>query len=150
MLDPEKLFHVGVVVADLDSSATALTVAGAGAFHPVIEGDQQVWTPDGDVDMHFRVRFSTGQLRYELIQESPGTLWETSRSSLHHLAYWASDFERSIVDLVDRGLPVVARTPRWSYHSTPDGYFIELLDETRRPELEARWAEAERRLDTPT
>lgn len=146
MLHPDNLFHVGIAVRDLDISAAALSAAGACVFHPLIQVDHQVQTADGEATVHFAVRYSTGPFRFELIKEVAGTIWTASERSLHHLGYWAQDLERSIAGLTEQGLPVTARTAWWSLHRTPDGYYIELLDEIRRPDLEARWAAAENSL----
>jgi hypothetical protein len=142
LLDKSKLFHIGIVVPDVDATAGELGATGVQSFHPPIESARSVKTPSGPIDVRFRVRYSFGPFRLELVQEVPGTIWVAS-AGLHHLGYWAADLDSQSAALEDEGFPMVARSDAWSYHRSSAGFYVELLDEGRRPEMEERWRKAE-------
>jgi hypothetical protein len=139
ILDPQQMFHIGVVVPDLEAWKSRMSATTGQRFLPTTHSEREVTTPDGLVTVQFAVSYSLDPFRVELIQEIPGTIWTTGSGRLHHLGYWAEDFRAKAKQIADAGYPCAASSDSWSYHEYGD-FYVELLDAARRPETQARWA----------
>jgi len=88
MGDPE-LFHVGIVVKDLEAARARFTELVGTRWGPIMEPVME-WT-DGDGNHHStpqRLSYSEGPPHLELIEEIPGTGWVCNEhSNLHHIGY---------------------------------------------------------------
>lgn len=142
MLHPSDLYHVGMVVPDVDIAASELEAIGGQQFYDPTTNKRVLTTAAGPLDVEFKVRYSRGPFRLELIRAVPGTLW-VAGAALHHLGYWCDDLESGIAELERAGMPMAARSEHWSYHSTAHGYYVEILDRQLRPQMSARWDAAE-------
>ena len=141
------LAHIGIAVPDMERAKSLFTSffgcrwapMGNGAMPLRIDGRQvsvplqACWTVEGPPDL-------------ELICAPEGTLWYTpDRIVLHHMAYWADDFEATSARLSAAGFPleltydeIEDRISRFAYHKVPGGPRIELIDARRRAALEER------------
>jgi hypothetical protein len=145
-------FHVGLVVADVDSAMRDLGSAFGLGWSSVRCTETAVWTPQGRVDLTFRGAFSRpGPTRIELIEAISGTLWDSSDdTSLHHVSFWSSDLEGDSDELEMKGFPRVATSWRdgakgrpslFAYHRRASGPHMELLDEQEKAQYEEWWSE---------
>lgn len=147
MLTHRALYHVAIVVNDLDAAKQEYT--NALGLSRGVEGDYPDVTLDDSRGRHVvRIRFaysSEAPVRLELLQAVPDTILVPSgRGQLHHLGYWSQDVERDCGDLVAQGMTRLAslasvveegRTAA-AYVSAANGGIIELVDEpTARPLL---------------
>lgn len=156
MLDLTDIYHTGFVVPDLDAAMAELTTVFGVAWNAVEERDMPVSTPDGHVDARMRFVYSRGgSPRLELLEPVPRTAWEAPSNAFglggaHHIGVWADDFAETSAALEAAGLPRVLTfddgsggAVRFAYHRLPSGPFVELVDGTRRAELEAWFEGAE-------
>ncbi len=138
MLDLTKIYHVGLVVPDLEAAVAEHRRLGV-AFADPIEGRRMAEGPDGPIDMDVHACYAQPPVALEIVQEMPGTLWQPGeRGRLHHLALRTDDFEAESAALEASGWPRVAWSDLgWVYHQSPFGYYVELIS----PELLAVQAE---------
>ena len=135
-----NVYHVGFVVPDLDEAVARVGEALRLRFtEPMEMAGLQLATPDGPRDAALRLCYSTRPVHVELIQSVPGTLWDTEeRERGHHLGVWTDDVEVEGARLESLGMPAVwwgtgADGRRvFSYHATPYGFFVELVDTVAR------------------
>ena len=136
-----ELWHVGIVVDDLDATALELGATLGHSFTSVQEQEVTVVLGDRAADPcaleTARVRWAatSGESPdWELIQAGSG-LWSTERSrgqALHHLAYWSDDLEGDIARLRGQGYELEASGDdvegriRFAYLIAPGGIRIEL------------------------
>jgi catechol 2,3-dioxygenase-like lactoylglutathione lyase family enzyme len=141
-----ELWHVGIVVDDLDATARDLGATLGHSFTSVQEqevtvvlGDRSAApeAPDACALETARVRWAAtaGESPdWELIQAGSG-IWSTEQSrgqALHHLAYWSDDLEGDIARLVAQGYELEASGDdvegriRFAYLIAPGGIRLEL------------------------
>lgn len=155
MLNVTDIYHTGFVVADIELAKAELTTVFGVSWTAVEEVDMPVVTPEGPKEITLRFTYSQGGTpRLELLEPVPGTAWDTPTHSFgpgaaHHVGVWADDFVRTSDKMVAAGFPRVltfddgsgtGAAYRFAYHRLPSGALVELVDATRRPELEA-WFE---------
>ncbi|MFD9665117.1 VOC family protein [Rhodococcus sp. NPDC059968] len=102
VLKHENLFHVGVVVEDLDQGMAefreSLGVSWRQPFFPSAD----VKTPHGRSTMKVGAVYTEhGPVHYELLQRIDSGLWQTC--GLHHLGYWSNDVAGDTERLVKLG-----------------------------------------------
>ena len=141
------LAHIGIAVPDIAHARALFTgffgcrwaSMGNGELPLRIDGRrvsvplQACWTVEGPPDL-------------ELICAPKGTLWYTAGDIiLHHMAYWADDFEATSARLSAAGFPleltydeIEGQVSRFAYHRVPGGPRIELIDARRRAALKER------------
>jgi hypothetical protein len=145
----EDLYHVGIVVDDLDAALRSLTAVGGYRWCDQYEGDQVVETRDGELTIPLRFAYSMSEPRLEILQSVPDTLWVPASSGIHHLGYWSDDVDADLAALVGAGLEVEARAPLpdgstlWAYCGAPSGPRTELVSAMIRPVME-QWFETGR------
>jgi catechol 2,3-dioxygenase-like lactoylglutathione lyase family enzyme len=147
-----ELWHVGIVVDDLDATARELGATLGHSFTSVQEQEVTVVLGDrsgaagasGSSAASDPCVLETARVRWaatsgespdwELIQAGSG-LWSTERSrgqALHHLAYWSDDLEGDIARLRGQGYELEASGDdvegriRFAYLIAPGGIRIEL------------------------
>ena len=114
-MKPEDLYHIGVVVDDLDEALRSLSELAGYRWCEEYAGDQVVETPRGEITVPMRFAYSMDEPRLEILQSVPGTLWTATSSGIHHLGYWSDDVNADLETLVAGGHELEARAP------LPDG-----------------------------
>ena len=87
-------YHVGMVVPDVDAARTRLTELIGVTWGPILDMDEVPYRDgDGvDVVLPSRICYSTSEPYLEVIQATPGTVWELDEhSNLHHIGFWSGD-----------------------------------------------------------
>jgi catechol 2,3-dioxygenase-like lactoylglutathione lyase family enzyme len=143
-------FHVGVRVADLESSMAALSAGLGLRWAQVVEREQDVWTPEaGAHQVPLRFTYSCdGPQHVELLQGSPGSVWDgTTSPGIHHVGVWVDDIAAEVERLVGVGwtLEAAGRPPEdgygpMAYVRAPDGTLLEPVSSDVRPRFERWWA----------
>ncbi len=142
-LNAADLYHTGIVVSDLEAAKARMTDIAGYHWTVTLTGEVLVRTADGDRTLGMRYAYSLEAPHIELVQEIPGTLWEsTPRLATHHLGYFCDDlattskrleeagFEREVCAVVDGVAPSI-----FAFHVSPDGARIEIVERTRIPDL---------------
>lgn len=144
-MNTSELFHVGIVVPDLDAARTRLAELLGVQWGPVVEGDIEIRDADGrDRVVPNRICYSTTPPYLELIQEVPGTPWVCNEhSNLHHIGYFSDDLVADSGHLRAAACPMEmldghgdAPPAIWTYHRDPLGVRIELVAASLRPMME--------------
>jgi hypothetical protein len=86
---------------------------------------------------------TTGPHHVELVQSIPGTLWSVvAPGHAHHLGYWVDDVPSAATELERLGSQQVAgvavkdgRPPICTYHRSPSGLYLEIVDRRMRAVL---------------
>ena len=132
-----RVYHVGFVVPDLDAAIPAMTeVLGVPFTAPMELPLPRLDTPDGRHEVAIRYAYSTRPINVELIESVPGTLWDfDDRVRGHHLGIWADDVAAESDRLASLGMPAAwwgsdetSGRRIFSYHLTPFGFYVELVD----------------------
>jgi catechol 2,3-dioxygenase-like lactoylglutathione lyase family enzyme len=143
LLGALDVFHVGVVVVDLDA-AMARIGAGLGVdWASVQERSQPLRTAAGAClteDLRFTYS-ANGHLHVELIESGPGSVWTpTEPYGLHHIGAFADD----IAVAPGSGMTLEfggghGEIPAgFAYYTAPEGIRVELVESARRGEFD-RW-----------
>lgn len=144
MLEDRELFHVGIVVAELEAALAAITQVAGTQWGPIRSATMETETGDGHTgNTSLRYVFSEGARMVELVEAVPGTLWEPVPRGVHHVGYWSdaidddsARLQRSGVELALRGRREGTTSWMFAYHRTADG-LVELVDSSRRAALAA-------------
>lgn len=143
------LFHTGSIVDDIERAMHDMTEAfGTRWCAPSKGGRTEVWTPAGMVEFENRLVFSLDSAhRVELIEQVDASELPPVPGGrpLHHLGYWVTDLDVARGEFEAMGYPVYfarltddGSKTLVSYHINPTGgLFIELLDRSIRPSIEA-------------
>jgi hypothetical protein len=134
-----RAYHAGYVVRDLEQAMDVLGAAMDVVWAPPMDyPGRRFMTRDGEIDVpQLRLTYSTLPVHIELIQEAPGTLWVADEGGLrgHHIGVWADDLAADSQRLVALGLPIHTHgldehgnLASFTYHETPFGLYIELVD----------------------
>lgn len=146
------IYHIGVIVPQLETAMAELTDILGLAWGPVVEtGPSQMIQPgSGTKTAHsFRIAFSQDQPHFELIEELPGTLWVCNPySNLHHVGFWGAGLVPESSRIVGAGCPVeiMGLGPddgvplRMAYHRNALGVRIEVVDVKAQRAISALWA----------
>ncbi|MER6981211.1 VOC family protein [Streptomyces carpinensis] len=154
MLSTANIYHTGFVVPSIEDAMKEFTAVFGVSWTRTEEREMPVLTPDGPVLAQMRFAYSQGgEPRIELLEPVAGTIWEQpvqpggGPSSAHHIGVWAEDFQKTSEELEAVGCPRVltyddgsGRAVRFAYHRMASGAIVEIIDATRRAELEA-WFE---------
>ena len=140
------LYHVGIVVPDVEAAMAHFTEVLGAEWGPIVETDAiDVRDADGhDLTLPNKICFSTVAPHLELIQELPGSVWVCNEhSNLHHVGFWAdalpSDsgaFAASQCPLQICGREGAQVPVGWAYHRDPLGVRFELVDAAMKPLME--------------
>jgi catechol 2,3-dioxygenase-like lactoylglutathione lyase family enzyme len=139
-VNPADLYHVGLVVADIESAAAQLTAAAGYQWTKPVEYTLSVTTADGDADVPFAFVYSLQAPHLELVQEVPGTIWTaTADRAAHHLGYWVDDIAAAASRLEAVGYRQEARpagetASTFAYYLDPAGVRIEIVDRALFPD----------------
>jgi catechol 2,3-dioxygenase-like lactoylglutathione lyase family enzyme len=138
-LGPADLYHVGIVVPDIDSAAERLTNVSGYTWTKPVEFALSVTTSAGDFELVNRFVYSLQAPHLELVQEVPGTVWA---APAHHLGYWVDDIGSAAAQLEQAGYLQEARPSgeplsTFAYYTDPAGIRIELVDRALFPDWPA-------------
>jgi len=127
-------FQIGVHVSDIDNAMQEIT-AGLGLS----------WTDIRDMtvgEWNIRVAFARqGPPFIELVQGPPGSPWHVaSGSSIDHLGYWTSEYERERERLNSIDLPELrGGAGRVHFHLPAAGFRLELFDDEGKDAFYKAW-----------
>jgi catechol 2,3-dioxygenase-like lactoylglutathione lyase family enzyme len=140
-----ELYHVGIVVPDLESARERFSALLGLGWGPVVEGLVEVRDAGGnDLVVPNRICYSTEPPYLELIEETPGTIWVCNEySNLHHIGFFSDSLVADSVDLASVRCPLELQgrdgthaPVNWTYHRDPLGVRIEQVDVAIRPMME--------------
>ena len=135
------MYHVGLVVGDLadavdqDQEALDLSFAKVREIHfpVVVDGERRA------IDMLATYSLD-GPPYLELIEEKAGATLAADALGLNHLGFWAKDVPAAKARLDALGMPGRVRDQsvptRISYHQSPHGLWIELVDTSVKATLD--------------
>ncbi len=141
-----ELFHVGIVVPDLDAGCARFSELLGIEWGPVMRNDIEVRDGDGnDLVVHNVMRYSTSAPYIELIQETPGTPWVCNEhSNLHHIGFFSDQLVADSGQLHAASCPLEFMDGNgdgppgmFAYHRDPLGVRIEVVNADMRPMMEA-------------
>ncbi|MCW2646811.1 MAG: hypothetical protein JWP07_2920 [Pseudonocardiales bacterium] len=149
-LHPVNMFHVGIVVTDIQCAIADMQRIGVLAWTPVGQADSVRRVGDTSEPISVLWAFSVGPgAHVEIIQ--PRIAPASMTPGIHHVGYWSSDLAR------DSELLLAASyvsefalgyssddAPHIRFFTSVSGPRIELVSESLRPGLEDAWAQARR------
>jgi catechol 2,3-dioxygenase-like lactoylglutathione lyase family enzyme len=139
------MFHVGIVVPDLDAARARFTELLETQWGPIIEGDIDIRDGAGnDLVVPNRICYSTQPPYLELITEVPGTPWVCNEhSNLHHIGFFSHVLVADSGRLSAVGCPLElldghgnAPPSTFTYHRDPLGVRVELVNVELRTAME--------------
>jgi len=141
-----ELYHVGIVVPDVEAAMVHFTDLLGVVWGPVVEVDAfDVRDGDGnDLTLPNKLCYSTVAPYLELVEELPGSVWVCNEhSNIHHIGFWTdaltsdSDaFGASQCPLQLCGREGVEAPVQFAYHRDPLGVRFELVDIAMKPMME--------------
>jgi catechol 2,3-dioxygenase-like lactoylglutathione lyase family enzyme len=140
-----EMFHVGIVVPDLDATRARFTELLETQWGPIIEGDIDIRDGAGnDLVVPNRICYSTQPPYLELITEVPGTPWVCNEhSNLHHIGFFSHALVADSGHLSAVGCPLElldghgnALPSTFTYHRDPVGVRVELVNVELRTAME--------------
>lgn len=147
MIDPARIYHIGVVVQDLDKAMHELGGALGYKWSEVRDMSLDFITPAGPGNLSARVVFTRqGPPWLEVIEGPAGSIWSAVKgNALHHLAYYVDDLtlERERLAALGMEFEVGGRGPDgqvtgFAYLKSPVSGRIELVESRLRDSME-RW-----------
>jgi Glyoxalase/Bleomycin resistance protein/Dioxygenase superfamily len=139
-----EMYHVGIVVPDLEGAQARLSSLLAVSWGPTVEIENPLRLPSGESSsVALKMSYSTEAPYLELIEERVGTPWVCNEdSNLHHLGFFSSDVTSTSRNLIGSQCPLeVASSDAmpgtgWAYHRDPLGIRIEIVAQEMRQGLE--------------
>ncbi len=146
-----RLYHVGIVVPDVEAAKSHLSDLLGITWGPVLHVDAyDVRAFDeggGDgTDLVFpnTLCYSTEPPHLELVEEVPGSVWECNEhSNLHHIGVWTDALPADSARYTELRCPLqlcghdADTAPiQFAYHRDPLGVRIELVDAAMKPMME--------------
>jgi catechol 2,3-dioxygenase-like lactoylglutathione lyase family enzyme len=141
------LYHVGIVVPDIEAAKARFTDLLGITWGPVVE-TEAIELRDGDGnELVFpnTLCYSTEPPYLELVLEVPGSVWECNEhSNLHHIGVWSDDLHAETAKYSDDlicplqlcGRDAEGGLQQFAYHHDPLGVRIELVDASMKPFME--------------
>jgi hypothetical protein len=141
------LYHVGIVVTDIQTASTKLSELLGIAWGPVMHLDAVEYRDEDGQDMVLptTMRYSTGTPCLELILEVPGSVWVRNEwSNLHHIGFWSDSLPDQSGAFSAAGCPLqlcgraAGDAPTsFAYHRDNDlGIRMELVDGAMRDAMQ--------------
>lgn len=148
MIDPARLYHIGVVVQDLDRAMDELATAMGYTWTTVRTMDTSVLLASGGPKpINLRLAFTRqGPPWMEFIEGPSDSVWSSAGgNALHHVAFYVDDLEAEKQRMESLGMTFEVggmgpdgRLSGFAYHLNPHGGRVELVDERLRDGME-RW-----------
>jgi catechol 2,3-dioxygenase-like lactoylglutathione lyase family enzyme len=141
------LYHVGIVVTDIEAASTKLSSLLGITWGPIMSLNAVEYR-DGaghDIVLPTTMRYSTGTPCLELILEVPGSVWVRNESSnLHHIGFWTGSMPEQSDALSAAGCPLqlcgragTDAPTSFAYHRDNDlGIRMELVDGSMRDAMQ--------------
>ncbi len=149
MFDYQQLFHIGMLVPDVDAAMDeiggSLGLTWARVQHTA---QRSVWTPAGGL-AHVALTFvysCEGPQHIELLHGSPGSVWDpATHRGAHHVGVWSDDIPADVALFESAGWHVAAAAlgPEdgyggFAYVAPPSGLIVELVASAAKPRF-ATW-----------
>jgi hypothetical protein len=141
-----ELYHVGIVVPEVEAAMAHFTELLGIGWGPVVETDAfDVRDAEGnDLTLPNKLCYSTVAPYIELVQELPGSVWVCNEhSNIHHIGYWTDTLPADSGAFASTQCPLEicgregAQVPvNFSYHRDPLGVRFELVDAAMKPMME--------------
>ena len=146
-----RLYHVGIVVPDIEVAKEHLSELLGITWGPVLHVDAfdvRAFDREGgegnDLVVPNTLCYSTEPPHLELVQEVPGTVWECNEhSNLHHIGVWTDALPEDSATYSELRCPLQlcgrdadGALQQFAYHRDPLGVRIELVDSAMRPLME--------------
>jgi catechol 2,3-dioxygenase-like lactoylglutathione lyase family enzyme len=109
MTEDTSLYHVGIVVDDIEAARIRLRDLLGITWGPLMHLDAVEYRDgDGrDLVLPTTMCYSTGHPCLELIQEVPGSAWvRNEHSNLHHIGFWRDGLGAESHSLSEAGCPL--------------------------------------------
>jgi catechol 2,3-dioxygenase-like lactoylglutathione lyase family enzyme len=151
VFDYQQIFHVGMLVPDLDRAMDEVGgPLGLTWARVQYVAERSVWTPErGLENVALSFVYSTeGPQHIELLQGSPGSVWDGQHASgLHHVGAWSDDVAADAARFVAAGWRVAAAAVApddgygsFAYVVPPTGLIVELVSSAARPRFDSWFA----------
>jgi catechol 2,3-dioxygenase-like lactoylglutathione lyase family enzyme len=151
MFDYQQIFHVGLLVPDVDRAMTELGDQLGLAWARVQHAPRRsVWTPErGPEEVGLTFVYSCeGPQHIELLRGDPGSIWDSDKTrGLHHVGVWSNDVAADAERFVSAGWSVVAAATApedgfgsFAYVAPPSGLIVELVSAAARPRFDTWFA----------
>jgi hypothetical protein len=136
-----ELYHVGIVVPDIESARERITSLLGVDWGPIVESETEIRSGAGDdAVISLRLCYSTSGPHLELVEERAGTPWVCNEfSNLHHIGFFSDALEGDSQLLTSTACPLEicgregGGAPRmFAYHRDPLGVRIEYVDAASR------------------
>jgi len=146
-----RLYHVGIVVPDIEVAKEHLGELLGLSWGPVIHVDAfdaRAFDAEGgngtDIVVPNTLCYSTEAPHIELVEEVPGTVWECNEhSNLHHIGVWTDALPEDSANYAELRCPLQlcgrdadGGLQQFAYHRDPLGVRIELVDIAMKPMME--------------
>ena len=153
MLGELDVFHVGLVVEDIEAAMATIGTNLGIRWAPVQTRTQVVRTGAGDVRQEpiIFTYSSDGPPHVELIQSEPDSVWQvTPPNCLHHIGAFADDVTKPPGSglTLEFGGGDGPQPVGFAYYTAPGGFRVELVDGSRRAQFEAWFSGGD--LSSPT
>ena len=138
------MYHIGIVVSELDGAMNDLSSQLALTWTPVRHSQRILRHLGRLVTTDLRLTYSIeGPPHLELIGEARGTPWEPTGGGIHHAGYWVEDLRGAGRLLTRAGMTLEATYDAedggllgFAYFTDANGFRIEILDDSRRQSFE--------------
>ena len=140
-----EMYHVGIVVPDVEAARARLTELLGTVWGPVVEAEVQVQNGEGQPsEVQLKMCYSTEAPYLELIEERLGSTWVCNpHSNLHHIGFFSNSLGPDSKQLASGGCPIDiagrsdgSEPAGWAYHRDPLGIRFELVEAGDRPMME--------------
>jgi catechol 2,3-dioxygenase-like lactoylglutathione lyase family enzyme len=141
-----RLYHVGIVVPDIEAAKAHFTDLLGITWGPVVHTDTLDMRDGDGNDLVFpnTLCYSTEPPHLELVLEVPGSVWECNEhSNLHHIGVWtdalpadSNRYSELRCPLQLCGHDADTAPIQFAYHRDPLGVRIELVDAAMKPMME--------------
>ncbi len=151
MFDYQQIFHIGILVPDVDRAmaemGSALGVEWASVQHIA---KRTLWTPESglaEVALTF-VYSRQGPQHIELLEGQAGSIWDVASSAAtHHVGVWSDDISGDVHRFLNAGWQIVAAASApddgfgsFVYVAPPSGLIVELVSGAAKPRFDSWFA----------
>ena len=138
-------YHVGIVVPEVEPAREHLTELLGIRWGPVMERGsvETFYGKNGEILNPLRLCYSLDEPHIELIQHTPGSMWELNEhSNLHHIGFWSDAIADDTLAMERVGCPMGVcfrdehdQPAFFSHNRSPLGFWVEIVDVANRPSM---------------